>query len=60
MLNENGRKVVIKEFESRIKETIKIKGKGRKSMLTFIRKQAYNLEKALVEDAKFKAFRLVY
>jgi len=60
MLNENGRRVVIKEFEKRIKETIKIKGRGRKSMLTFIRKQAYNLERALVEDTKFKAFRLVY
>ncbi|MGC9079463.1 MAG: CRISPR-associated endonuclease Cas1 [Nanopusillaceae archaeon] len=60
LLNEYGKKLVIKEFDKRINETIKIKGKGRKSIRTFIRAQAYSLEKYLIEDIEFKAFRLVY
>ncbi|MEM5820854.1 MAG: type I-B CRISPR-associated endonuclease Cas1b [Candidatus Aenigmatarchaeota archaeon] len=60
LLNEYGRRIVVEEFERRINETIKIKGKGKFKMLTFIRKQAYNLEKALLEDTKFEAFRLRY
>ncbi|BBL45732.1 CRISPR-associated endonuclease Cas1 [Nanobdella aerobiophila] len=60
LLNEYGRKLVIKEFDKRIDETIKIKGKGRKSIKTFIRKQCYNLERYLIEEYPFEAFRLRY
>jgi len=60
LLSELGKKVVIKEFDRRITETIKIKGKGKRSILTFMRKQCYNLERALIEDKKFEAFRLRY
>jgi len=60
LLNEYGRKIVIEEFENKIKETIKIKGKGKFTIETFIRKQAFNLERAILEDSKFEAFRLRY
>ncbi|MFH7903759.1 MAG: type I-B CRISPR-associated endonuclease Cas1b [Candidatus Aenigmatarchaeota archaeon] len=60
LLNEYGRKIVIEEFENRINETIKIKGKGKFKLITFVRKQAYNLERCLLENSKFEAFRLRY
>lgn len=60
LLNEFGRKIVIEEFEKKINEPIKIKGLGKFSLQTFIRKQAYNLERAIIEDVKFNAFKLRY
>jgi len=60
LLSELGRKLVIKEFDRRINETIKIKGKGRRSLRVFMRKQAYNLERYLIEKSRFEAFRLRY
>ena len=60
LLNEFGKRVVLKELNERLKQTIKLKDRGRKSLRYLIRAQAYNLEKALVDDRKFKAFRLTY
>lgn len=60
LLNEYGKKIVLEELNERLKETIKLKSRGRKSIRYLIRAQAYNLEKALLDNKKFKAFRLVY
>ncbi len=59
LLNEKGKKIVIEHFEKRMDRTVKIKGYGRKSIRSFIRKQAYALEKAILEESKFKAFRFM-
>ena len=60
LLNEHGKKIVLGELNERLKQTIKLKDRGRKSLRYLIRAQAYNLEKALIDDRRFKAFRLIY
>ena len=59
LLNEKGKKIVIEHFEKRLDKTIKIKGFGKRSLRFFIKKQAYNLERAILEDINFRAFRFV-
>lgn len=60
LLNEQGKKLVIKEFNKRLDETIKLKSGLKRSMRWYIKAQAYNLERFLLDGRKFKAFRLIY
>ena len=59
MLNEKGKKIVLENFRKRLNKTIKVKGYGKRTLGFFIRKQAYNLERSLLEGIGFKAFRFV-
>ncbi len=60
LLNKSGREKVVKAFLNKLNTTVKLKSGEKKRFKTLIRMQAYALEKALVEDSKFRAFRLVY
>jgi len=60
LLNEYGKRIIIERFNRKLEQTIKLKNKGRKSLKTLIRYQAYNLERAILDGRDFRAFRLVY
>ncbi len=57
-LEENGRKVVLQEYDERLKTTIKHRGLGRNvSYRHLIRLEAYKLVNHLMSGEEYKAFR---
>ncbi len=57
-LNDAGRKIVIKEFEERMRTTIKHRGLGRQvSYRRLIRLECYKLIKHLIGEEPYRAFR---
>ena len=57
LLNEKGRKVFLKEYDSRLKKTIKHRDLNRKvSYKRLIRLEAYKLTKHLLNSKKYKPF----
>lgn len=57
-LNDAGRKIVVKEFEERMRTTIKHRGLGRNvSYRRLIRLECYKLIKHLIGEESYRAFR---
>ncbi|UZJ37171.1 MULTISPECIES: type I-B CRISPR-associated endonuclease Cas1b [unclassified Prosthecochloris] len=57
-LNDAGRKIVVKEFEERMRTTIKHRGLGRNvSYRRLIRLECYKLIKHLIGEEPYRAFR---
>lgn len=57
-LNDAGRKIVVKEFEERMRTTIKHRGLGRNvSYRRLIRLECYKLIKHLIGEESYQAFR---
>ena len=57
-LNDAGRKIVVKEFEDRMRTTIKHRGLGRNvSYRRLIRLECYKLIKHLIGEEPYRAFR---
>ena len=57
-LNDTGRKIVVKEFEERMRTTIKHRGLGRHvSYRRLIRLECYKLIKHLIGEEPYRAFR---
>ncbi len=57
-LEENGRKIVLQEYDERLKTTIKHRGLGRNvSYRHLIRLEAYKLVNYLISGNEYKAFR---
>lgn len=57
LLNENGRKVFLREYDARLKKTIKHRDLNRKvSYRRLIRLEAYKLIKHLLESKEYKPF----
>ena len=59
-LSREGKKLVITEFNKKLNTTIKLKGSVRRSIRSLIRKQAYDLERYLIEEVRFEGFKLRY
>ena len=54
LLNENGRKIVVTEYENKLKDTLKVKNISNKvSYRRLIRLELYKLEKHFMEEAEY-------
>lgn len=59
LLKENGRKIFVKEFDDRVKTTVKHRNLGRNvSYAYLIRLECYRLIKHLLGEEEYKAFRM--
>lgn len=60
-LNEKGKRLVLEEYENRLKQTIKHKRMKRNvSYRTIIRLECYKLIKHLVGDEEYKSFKMLW
>lgn len=58
-LKENGRKKILKEYDERLKQTIKHKDLGREVSYSYlIRLECYKLIKHILGDKKYKGFKM--
>ena len=57
-LNNNGKRKILEEFETKLRKTVYIKNLGRKvSNRTLIRIELYKIEKQIMEDKEYKPYR---
>ncbi len=55
-LNEKGRMIFLREFDSRLKQTVRLPNIGDTSYVRLIRIELYKIEKHLMEEKKYKPF----
>lgn len=59
LLNDTGRKIFVKEFDERLKTTVKHRGLGRNVSYGYLmRLESYKLIKHLLGEDRYKAFRM--